>query len=57
MSIMGRNTEIPEDGYEGNWFAKLRATFASDEEQSDSRKAIPIKSNMEEWYLNLNICP
>ena len=47
MSIMGPNTRNPKMDMKGNWFAKLRATIASDEEQSDRRKAIPIKSNME----------
>ena len=47
MSIIGPNTRNPKMDMKGNWFAKLRATIASDEEQSDSRKAIPIKSNME----------
>ena len=47
MSIIGPKTRNPKMDMKGNWFAKLRATIASDEEQSDSRKAIPIKSNME----------
>lgn len=47
MSIIGPKTKNPKMDMKGNWFAKLRATMASDEEQRDSRKAIPIKSNIE----------
>ena len=47
MSIIGPKTKKPKMDMKGNWFAKLRATMASDEEQRDSRKAIPIKSNIE----------
>ena len=47
MSIIGTKTKKPKMDMKGNWFAKLRATMASDEEQRDSRKAIPIKSNIE----------
>ena len=47
MSIIGPKTKNPKMDMKGNWFAKLRATMASHEEQRDSRKAIPIKSNIE----------
>ena len=43
MSIIGPKTKNPKMDMKGNWFAKLRATMASDEEQEIAERPFPLK--------------